>query len=111
MDINDPIVNAITSGGAAVITGTPRSGQSDGLRRVLETLGLMISSSVSKRTQLLVACEDPKQEKIDRAKSLGVPICTEEKLKEAIAFVYTDKAADQMNEEAQREILIYAKEV
>lgn len=110
MDINDPIVNAITSGGMAVITGTPRAGR-DGLYRVLEVLGLSVSISVSRRTQLLIVCEDPKQDKVDKAASLGVPICTEQELREAIALVYTDEIADQLEDEAKKEILIYAKKI
>lgn len=110
MDINDPIVKAITSGGAAVITGTPQGGQRDGLYRVLEALGLMLSSSVSRKTQLLVACEDPQQRKIDRARELGVPICTEAQLKEAIAFAYTPEVAQQLSIEASEEALIYVQE-
>lgn len=110
MDINNPIVAAITSGGAVVITGTPCSGQRDGLRRILEELGLMVAASISKRTQLLVACNDAAQQKVVRAKELGVTVCSEEELKEAIAFIYTPEIAEQLSIETSEEILIYAQE-
>ena len=108
IDINSPIVNAITSGGDVVITGTPDAGSREGLVKIIDDLGLMPGMSLSKRTQLLVVCKDPQQKKIDRAEALGITTCTEAELMEAIAFVYSDQAAADLQKSSGA--LIYGKE-
>lgn len=64
------------AGKTLVVTGTLKKYSRDEIERLIERLGGRASSSVSKKTDFLVAGEDAGS-KLEKAKSLGVPILTE----------------------------------
>jgi DNA ligase (NAD+) len=66
-----------------VFTGALKSFTRDEAKRLVEELGGRVSSSVTKKTDYIVAGEDPGS-KLDLAKSLKIEIIGEEKFKELI---------------------------
>ncbi|XZE18393.1 NAD-dependent DNA ligase LigA [Pirellulaceae bacterium SH449] len=64
------------AGKTLVVTGTLRKYSRDEIERLIERLGGRASSSVSKKTDFLVAGEDAGS-KLEKAKGLGVAILTE----------------------------------
>jgi DNA ligase (NAD+) len=72
------------SGQVYIITGTlPTLSRSEATKRV-EAAGGKIGSSVSKRTTAVVAGDDPGT-KLDRARTLGVPVIDEAELLRRLA--------------------------
>lgn len=107
IDINSPIVNAITSGGSVVIAGGTAE-QRNATFLICEALGLMMSTSPSKRTSLVIAAEDASGSKLDRAKALNIPLCSFDEFRDAVAFVYSEETAADMFEAALNDKMIYA---
>ena len=66
-----------------VFTGTLKSYGRDEARNLVESLGGMTASSVSKKVDFVVAGEDPSS-KLDKAKELGINTLTEEEFKKMI---------------------------
>lgn len=64
------------SGKTFVMTGTLESLSRDDAEMLVRSLGGTATSSVSKKTSYVVAGSDPGQ-KVDKARSLGVPVLTE----------------------------------
>lgn len=64
-----------------VITGTLEKYSRDELKEIIENYGGKAQESVSKKTDALILGENPGS-KYDKAKELGIPIWTEETLKE-----------------------------
>lgn len=62
-----------------VITGTLPSRSRDDAKRLIESHGGRVTSSVTKKTDYLVAGDDPGS-KLDRARELGVPVLGEKEL-------------------------------
>lgn len=71
--------SAVLKGLTFVVTGTLTKYSRDSITRLLEEAGAKVSSSVSKKTDYLLAGEKAGS-KLDKAKSLGVKIITEEDL-------------------------------
>ena len=71
------------SGKTFVFTGTLKTYGRDEVRNLIESLGGMTASSVSKKVDYVVVGEDPGS-KFDRAKELGINILTEEEFKKMI---------------------------
>jgi len=68
--------DARLAGKSFVFTGGLEGFTRDEAKRLVETLGAQVSSSVSKKTSYVVAGQDPGS-KLDQAKKLGVPVLTE----------------------------------
>ncbi|MDR3699464.1 MAG: NAD-dependent DNA ligase LigA [Candidatus Sulfopaludibacter sp.] len=62
-----------------VVTGTLPHLSRDEVKKTIETAGGKVAASVSKKTNYLVAGEDPGS-KMDKARELGIPILDEEQL-------------------------------
>lgn len=71
------VANEAISGKTVVLTGTLASLTRDEAKAKIRELGGKISSSVSKKTDFVVAGEEPGS-KLDEAKKIGVPIVSEE---------------------------------
>jgi DNA ligase (NAD+) len=67
-----------------VFTGALKGFGRDEARNIVESLGGMTASSVSKKVDFLVIGEDPGS-KFDKAKELGIKILTEEEFKKMIS--------------------------
>jgi DNA ligase (NAD+) len=65
------------AGKTLVVTGSLSKYSRDEIERLIERLGGRASSSISKKTDFLVAGEAAGS-KLEKAKSLGVPILTED---------------------------------
>jgi len=74
--------STIFSGATVVLTGTMSKPRGE-IKKLLETLGAKVSSSVSKKTTYLIYGEDAGS-KYDKAQSLGVETLTEEQMWEKI---------------------------
>jgi DNA ligase (NAD+) len=72
------------AGKTFVLTGTFESWSREGLKEKLEDLGAKVSSSVSKKTDYVVAGASPGS-KLEKAKELGRPVLDEEGLKKLLA--------------------------
>jgi DNA ligase (NAD+) len=72
------------SGSAYVITGTLESFTREEAAAALQALGAKVSESVSSKTTGLVVGEEPGQAKLTKAQRAGVPLLTEEELKELL---------------------------
>ena len=82
------------SGKTVVITGTldhPR----DTIKAQLEALGAKVTTSLSKKTDLLIAGAEPGDKKLTKAKELGVEIIDGERLAE---WMKTGGASDPQRE-------------
>ncbi len=75
--------NLKLKGQTFVITGTLEHYSRDEAQNVLKSLGAKTPSSVSKNTNYVIAGSNPGS-KLDKAKSLGVPILTEEEFMKLI---------------------------
>lgn len=71
------------SGGVFVLTGTLPRRSRDEVRAAIESAGGKVSGSVSKKTTAVIAGEEPGS-KLDKAKSLGVAVWTEDDLDRAL---------------------------
>ena len=71
------------AGKTFVLTGTLDSMSRDDAKRRLQALGAKVTGSVSKRTDAVVAGENPGS-KLDKAQSLGVPVIGEAELAELL---------------------------
>ena len=71
------------AGKTFVLTGTLDSMSRDDAKRRLQALGAKVTGSVSKRTDYVVAGENPGS-KLDKAQSLGVPVLGEAGLAELL---------------------------
>jgi len=67
-----------------VITGTLPHYSRDQAKRLIEENGGKVTDSVSRQTSFLVCGEAPGS-KLDKAKELGIPIISEEQLKQLIS--------------------------
>ena len=67
------------TGKAVVITGTLIGMSRDEARDLLESMGARVTTSVSKKTDFVLAGENPGS-KVDKARALGITICSEEDL-------------------------------
>ncbi|RLK63544.1 NAD-dependent DNA ligase LigA [Atopobacter sp. AH10] len=66
-----------------VLTGKLKQWTRSDLKKQLEKLGAKITGSVSKKTDLLIVGEDPGS-KLDKAKTLGIEVWTEENLRDRL---------------------------
>ena len=80
------------AGKTIVLTGSLERFSRSALKRVLEELGARVTASVSTRTDLLVAGENPGS-KLTRAEKLGVEVLDEEQLVARLAEHGTDPDA------------------
>jgi DNA ligase (NAD+) len=71
------------SGGVYVLTGTLPRRSRDEVMAAIESAGGKVSGSVSKKTTAVIAGEEPGS-KLDKAKSLGVAVWTEDDLDRAL---------------------------
>jgi len=71
------------AGKVFVLTGSLRSMSRDEAKRSLKALGAKVSESVSKKTDYVVAGEDPGS-KLDKARELGVDVIDEDGLKQLL---------------------------
>jgi DNA ligase (NAD+) len=71
------------AGKTFVFTGALKNFERDEARNLVESLGAMIASSVSKKVDFVVVGEDPGS-KFDKAKELGIKILTEEEFKKMV---------------------------
>lgn len=78
VEINDNFYNK-----TFVVTGTLKKYTRQEIEETIESLGGKCSSSVSKKTSAVIAGENAGS-KYDKAKSLGIPIWTEEELEEKL---------------------------
>ncbi|MDQ5986949.1 MAG: DNA ligase [Syntrophus sp. SKADARSKE-3] len=67
----------IFSGKTVVFTGTLEKMPRDEAKRIVETMGGAVSSAVTKKTHIVIA-GNAAGSKLDKARSLGIPIHTEE---------------------------------
>jgi DNA ligase (NAD+) len=72
------------AGKTFVFTGALKFFERDEARNIVESLGGMTASSVSKKVDFVVVGEDPGS-KFDKAKELGIKTLTEEEFKKMIA--------------------------
>jgi DNA ligase (NAD+) len=72
------------AGKVFVFTGALKTFGRDGARNLVESMGGMTASSVSKKIDFVVVGEDPGS-KFDKAKELGIKILTEEEFKKMIS--------------------------
>ena len=77
------VKTGIFSGERVVLTGTLYSYKRDEAGKIIESLGGEIQSSVSKRTNILIAGEAAGS-KLEKAKKLGIEIIDEQKFMELI---------------------------
>jgi DNA ligase (NAD+) len=71
------------AGKTFVFTGALKSFERDEARNIVESMGAMTASSVSKKVDFVVVGEDPGS-KFDKAKELGIKTLTEEEFKKMI---------------------------
>jgi DNA ligase (NAD+) len=71
------------SGKTFVITGTLEKYSRDEAKRMIEDAGGKVSGSVSKKTDYVVAGDDPGS-KLDKARELGVKVVGEKELEELL---------------------------
>ena len=71
------------SGGIYVLTGTLQRRTRDEAAAAIESAGGKVSGSVSKKTTAVIAGEEPGS-KLDKARSLGVAVWTEDDLDRAL---------------------------
>ena len=80
IQIEKVVVNSIAdnpfNGKTVVATGSLQNFSRDGIGKKLEELGAKVSSSVSKKTDYVIAGEKAGS-KLTKAKELGVPVLTE----------------------------------
>jgi len=69
--------SAVPSGKSFVFTGTLKSLTRNEAKEIVESLGCDVSSSITKKTDYVVAGDSPGS-KYDKAKDLGIPILDEE---------------------------------
>jgi DNA ligase (NAD+) len=73
------------NGSAYVVTGTLESFSREEAKAALEALGARVSDSVSSKTSGLIVGEEPGQSKLTKAQRLGVPLLTENDLRDLLA--------------------------
>ena len=75
--------NLKLKGKSFVITGTLEEFSRDKAQEILKSLGAKTPSAVSRNTDFVIAGENPGS-KLEKAKSLGIPVLSEEEFKEMI---------------------------
>lgn len=87
MEKSDQLTRLILEQGGVYLTGTYPEMSREELLEACERLGLKLHSSPSRRVSFCVAGDSPNQEKLDRAKALGLPIFTSSEFLAAIGVV------------------------
>lgn len=72
-----PVKNGLFSGKTFVVTGTLEKYTRDEIKAIIESEGGKVSGSVSKKTDFVVAGDNPGS-KVDKARTLGIQILDEE---------------------------------
>jgi DNA ligase (NAD+) len=80
----EPKVKGKLAGKILVFTGALKSFGRDEARNIVESMGGMTTSSISKKVDFVVVGEDPGS-KFNKAKELGIKILTEEEFKKMIS--------------------------
>lgn len=80
------------SGKTLVVTGTLKNYKRDQIENLIRELGGKVTGSVSKKTDFVLAGLDPGS-KLDKAKTLGVPILNEEEFDQMIGHTSSPGAA------------------
>ena len=70
------------TGKTMVVTGTLQNFTRNSIKEKLESLGVKVTGSVSKKTDYVLVGSDPGLNKTDKAKDLGVKIITEEEFEQ-----------------------------
>lgn len=83
MSSDQQVTAQILAGKSIVVTGTLQTWDRRGIEELIESLGGKSSSSVSKKTSFVVYGENAGS-KLEKAKTLGIPMYTEEEFKELI---------------------------
>ncbi|MGI6450415.1 MAG: NAD-dependent DNA ligase LigA [Desulfitobacteriia bacterium] len=84
MSSDQQVTAQILAGKSIVVTGTLQTWDRRGIEELIESLGGKSSSSVSKKTSFVVYGENAGS-KLEKAKTLGIPMYTEEEFKELIS--------------------------
>lgn len=87
-EVTQRIADSLRAGGAVCLTGEMEDCDRAECLRVFNSVGLMVSGSVSKRTSFVIAAKDAQQRKVDRANELGIPICTPSEFWDAVYSVF-----------------------
>ncbi|MFC4892068.1 NAD-dependent DNA ligase LigA [Pseudofrancisella aestuarii] len=77
------VENSVFTDKTIVITGTFEKYNRDNLTQLLKSMGAKVTSSVSKKTDMLI-CGDNAGSKLEKAQSFGVEIVLEDKLEELL---------------------------
>lgn len=83
MTAEHTVKSHILAGKNIVVTGTLKKYQRREIEQLIEELGGKSSSGVSKKTSYVISGENAGS-KLDKARELGVPVCTEEEFEEMI---------------------------
>jgi DNA ligase (NAD+) len=83
-DINELVIDKL-KGVSILVTGTLKNYKRDEIKDVIEKHGGKAASSVSSKTNYLLAGDDPSTGKVEKALKLKIPIITEEQFNEMIA--------------------------
>ena len=81
--VSEPQVASEIAGKTIVVTGTLTQFTRDQVKQLIEDLGARASSSVSKKTDFLLAGEKAGS-KLSKAKSLGVKVLSEDDFREML---------------------------
>lgn len=82
------LVDALHNGGSVCLTGEMPECDRLEITNVFTAMGLKMQGSPSRRLTFLLVADGGKQEKIDRAIELGVPIFSTEDFWNAVNLVY-----------------------
>lgn len=87
-DLAPDLVSLIKRGGNIVLTGEFEASDRAVALEIFEAAGLRVCGSVSTKTDFLIAAPMAKQNKIDRAKQLNIPVFTEREFWIAVDMLY-----------------------